>query len=258
MAAPRITHARAGHQPLPAATPVTAPPQFRAARQRHEVDHAPRALAHDASWRAEANRLTSSASARTTSAVKRPTPRQLGEHFDLRAGTGRAGGSPSPAGQSAPAPRRSGPGNPRPARGTPRAAGARRARPGPVPAGRRVMPVVRTDGADPVAQPHQIDPVPQQRPQLADGRWGDPGFGGRSAPQQLSQDRRVGRCRSSASPRRSPSASTRRSADPDGVSVFRTREIRLAQGAPLYRGQLCPHCRSLSPAAACHIATASP
>src|SRR5215467_1463267 len=53
------------------------------------------------------------------------------------------------------------------------------ARAGPVPAGRPVMTVVGHDGVDPVAQPgpqpHQIDPVPQQRPQLPDRGRGDPG-----------------------------------------------------------------------------------
>jgi len=61
------------------------------------------------------------------------------------------------------------------------------ARAGPVPAGRPVIPVVGHDGMDPVAQPgpqpHQMDPVAQQRPQLTDGRWGDPGFGQQVRPQ---------------------------------------------------------------------------
>jgi hypothetical protein len=55
------------------------------------------------------------------------------------------------------------------------------------------MTVLAQDGVDPVTQqgpqphqrhpvpqqgpqPHQRHPVPQQGPQLADSRWGDPGF----------------------------------------------------------------------------------
>ena len=68
-------------------------------------------------------------------------------------------------------------------------------RAGPVPAGRPVVPVAGHDGMDPVAQPgpqpHQIDPVPQQRPQLPHRRRGNPGFWQQVRPQQLSQDRGV-------------------------------------------------------------------
>jgi hypothetical protein len=43
----------------------------------------------------------------------------------------------------------------------------------------------------PGPQPHQIDPVPQQRPQLPHRRRGNPGFWQQVRPQQLSQDRGV-------------------------------------------------------------------
>jgi len=57
------------------------------------------------------------------------------------------------------------------------------------------MAVVGQHGVDPVAQrgpqPHQPGPVPQQRPQLADRRPGDPRLRQQIGAQQLRQDRRV-------------------------------------------------------------------
>jgi hypothetical protein len=55
--------------------------------------------------------------------------------------------------------------------------------------------VVGQDGVDPVAQqsaqPHQLRPVPQQRPQLAHRRRGDPRLRQQVGAQQLGQDRRI-------------------------------------------------------------------
>jgi hypothetical protein len=57
------------------------------------------------------------------------------------------------------------------------------------------MAVVGQDGVDPVAQqraqPHQLRPVPQHRPQLAHRRRRDPGLRQQVSAQQLRQDRRI-------------------------------------------------------------------
>jgi hypothetical protein len=47
-------------------------------------------------------------------------------------------------------------------------------------------------------------------------------------------------------------------ADPSGVSVFRTHEIRLDRVPSRPRGQRCPRDRCASPAAACRFSTARP
>jgi hypothetical protein len=167
--------------------------------------------AQDASLRAEANRLTSPTSARITSAVNGPAPGSWVKTFTRGPGPGtlmnlpvqpvdppldRADQAPVIPGQLAGHRRQVQGGEPGPARA------------GPVPAGRPVMAVAGDDGVDPVAQPgpqpHQRHPVAQQRPQLTDGRRGDPRLRQQVRPQQLAQNRRAGPCRSSASPRRSP------------------------------------------------------
>jgi hypothetical protein len=74
--------------------------------------------------------------------------------------------------------------------------------------------------------------VPHQRAELADLRRGDPRLGQQIRAQQLRQDRGVGPCRSSATPRRSPCTA----ADAPGVRAEAVVFQQIGQPTPAESG----------------------